>query len=89
MEKQNSKVLLSIQDTGIGLEPNELKHLFADVFERGEEAKKTFPAGRGIGLYVTNSIIKAHEGRIWAESDGRNKGIEVLFRIAKRDKINF
>ena len=86
VEKQNSKVLLSIQDTGIGLEPNELKHLFSDVFERGEEAKRAFPAGRGIGLYVTNSIIKAHEGRIWAESEGRNKGTKFYLELPSEIK---
>ena len=84
LEKQNSKVILSVQDTGIGLEPEELKHLFSEVFERGEEAKKTFPTGRGIGLYVTNGIIKAHGGRIWAESEGRGKGARFCLELPIR-----
>ena len=81
LEKQDNKLLISVQDTGIGLEPEELKHLFSEVFERGEEAKKTFPTGRGIGLYVANSIIKAHDGRIWAESEGRGKGTEFVIEL--------
>ena len=88
LEKRNNKILISVQDTGIGLEPEELKHLFSEVFERGEEAKKTFPTGRGIGLYVTNSIIKAHDGRIWAESEGRGKGTEFVIELelGKKEK---
>ncbi|MEK7624479.1 MAG: ATP-binding protein [Patescibacteria group bacterium] len=81
LEKNNSKIILSVQDTGIGLEPEEINHLFSEVFERGEEAKKTFPTGRGIGLYVTSSIVNAHEGRIWAESDGRNKGSKFCLEL--------
>ena len=84
LNKQNSKVILFVQDTGIGLEPEELKHLFSEVFERGEEAKKVFPTGRGIGLYVTSSIIKAHEGKIWAESEGRGKGTKFCLELPIR-----
>ena len=36
--------------------------------------KKVFVTGRGIGLYISAQIIKAHNGKIWAESAGVGKG---------------
>ena len=58
----------------MGIPKEELKTLFVRTFERGEEAKKVWGSGKGIGLYITNQIIKAHQGKIWAESQGRDKG---------------
>lgn len=63
-----------IKDTGIGMSQNHQKNLFNKTFERGEEAKKTFTTGRGIGLYIASEIIKAHKGKIWADSEGEGKG---------------
>ena len=63
-----------VKDTGIGMAKEELKNLFQRTFERGKEAKEVFATGRGIGLFIAYQIIKAHNGRIWAESKGRGKG---------------
>ena len=74
LEIANGKLQIVITDTGIGMEPEEIAGLFAKTFERGEEAKKLYTTGRGIGLYLAYQIIKAHGGRLWAESEGRGKG---------------
>ena len=47
---------------------------FENMFERTEQAKKATSMGKGIGLYLSTQIIKAHEGKIWAESTGEGKG---------------
>jgi len=49
------------------------------LFERGEEAKKLYGPGRGIGLSIAVEFIKAHGGKVWAESQGQ--GLEPLFLI--------
>jgi len=74
LEIVNGKLQIVITDTGIGMEPEEIAGLFAKTFERGEQAKKLYTTGRGIGLYLAYQIIKAHGGRLWAESEGRGKG---------------
>ncbi len=74
LEIANGKLQIVITDTGIGMEPEEIAGLFAKTFERGEQAKKLYTTGRGIGLYLAYQIIKAHGGRLWAESEGRGKG---------------
>ncbi|OGZ72788.1 MAG: hypothetical protein A2908_00190 [Candidatus Staskawiczbacteria bacterium RIFCSPLOWO2_01_FULL_38_12b] len=67
-------VKITVSDTGIGIPKEKLQTLFDTAFERGEEAKKTFATGRGIGLYLSSQIIKAHNGKVWAESEGEGKG---------------
>lgn len=68
------KIEIRIKDTGIGIAKQDIPQLFGRTFERGKEAKRVFTTGRGIGLYITGEIIKAHNGRIWVESDGLGMG---------------
>lgn len=71
---KDHKLTIIIKDTGIGIPKEEINTLFEKTFERGKEAAKFWGLGKGIGLFLTNQIIKAHNGRIWAESEGKDKG---------------
>jgi len=67
--------LLSVSDTGIGITREEQGNfLEGKIFERGQMAKKLYGPGRGIGLAVSLEFIRAHNGRLWIESQGRDKG---------------
>lgn len=81
IERDKQIYRLTIEDTGIGLIPEELAKLFDAYFQRGEEAEKLYTTGRGIGLSVTKNIITAHGGRIYAESEGRNKGARFTIEL--------
>ena len=70
----NSRLRIIVKDTGTGISKEDQKVLFTRLFERGKEAKRLHGTGRGIGLYIAFHIIKAHHGKIWAESKGRGKG---------------
>lgn len=70
----DSKIEIIIEDTGIGMTQEDIAALFTKFFSRGKEAKKVYATGRGIGLYIAEQIIKAHQGRVWAESQGKGKG---------------
>lgn len=74
LEVEKLRLRIAIQDTGIGIPREELKTLFARTFERSREAKKIHGTGRGIGLFIAGHIIRAHNGKIWAESEGKGKG---------------
>ena len=74
LKVEGKTVKAMIQDTGIGIPKERLEKLFDITFERTDEAKKSFATGRGIGLYLSSQIIKAHNGRVWAESEGEGKG---------------
>jgi len=81
LKKNNDKAQLAVKDTGMGIEPEQAKKLFKEVFARGKEAKKAYGMGRGIGVYVTGHIIRAHNGNIWAESEGKGKGATFYIEL--------
>jgi sugar lactone lactonase YvrE len=56
------QILVTIKDSGPGLDPERLDHLFDSFFS-------TKPQGVGIGLTISRSIIEAHSGRLWAEAN--------------------
>lgn len=67
VEEDGDEVLISIQDNGIGIPPEDLPHIF-EGFYRGRDAQ-TAATGHGIGLAVSRQIIEAHNGSIAVESD--------------------
>jgi two-component system sensor histidine kinase VicK len=66
-EKVDDQAIITITDTGIGLDPEIMPRLF-DKF-----ASKSFQ-GTGLGLYICKSIVEAHGGKIWAENNSDGKG---------------
>jgi signal transduction histidine kinase len=60
--KESNGVLVTVRDSGPGLTPESLNHLF-DAFYT------TKPGGMGMGLSICRSIIEAHGGRLWATAN--------------------
>jgi len=86
LKVKNEKLKIAVADTGIGMEKEDIDYfLRGKLFERGESAKKLYGPGRGIGLSIALEFVKAHGGKIWAESEGWGKGttfyIELPLRI--------
>jgi len=81
IERDKQIYRLTIEDTGLGLTPEELSQLFTQYFQRGKEAEKLYTTGRGIGLTVTKNIISTHGGKIYAESEGRGKGAKFTIEL--------
>jgi len=77
----NGKIILTVKDTGVGIEKGKEEALF-DKFTRGEGAKLN-TSGSGLGLYLVREIAKAHNGRVWAESEGVGKGSTFFVEIAE------
>jgi signal transduction histidine kinase len=73
VETTGESIKIIIADTGIGLPPEKIKNMFEIQFDRTEKAKK-MATGFGVGLYLSGQIIKMHNGKIWAESEGEGKG---------------
>jgi signal transduction histidine kinase len=70
---EGSRVRLTMQDTGVGVEPRAMDKLFEAFYT-------TKSSGMGIGLSVSRSIIESHQGRIWAApNDG--PGVSFAFSI--------
>lgn len=79
MEKKDKEALVSVKDTGIGVPPEALKHLF-QKFYRADNAKASTKKGTGFGLYIVKEIVEKLGGRIWVES-ALNKGTTFYFTL--------
>lgn len=72
---------LKIEDTGIGISTEDMPKLFSQYFKRGKKAEEQYPTGRGIELSVVKSIINAHDGKVWAESNGEDTGSKFVIEL--------
>lgn len=72
-------VYVSVEDTGEGIDVDVLPLLFQSFYQGKEDGKNK---GRlGLGLNIAKEIIEAHDGKIWAESEGKGKGVAFKFKI--------
>jgi signal transduction histidine kinase len=72
LQEEDEGVRLCVQDTGIGVRPQDLQKLFEAFYT-------TKNGGMGIGLSVSRSIIERHHGRLWAEA---NEGLGATFSFS-------
>jgi len=77
-------VLFKVVDTGMGIDSKTLKALF-QKFERADGADEVNVQGTGLGLYIAKQIIEAHDGKIWAESEGLGKGTTFLVEFKRKE----
>ena len=78
----NNQLRISVSDEGIGISPDDLKHIF-DKFYRAETDLKHRIRGTGLGLAICKTIVDAHGGRIWAESSpGRGSTFHFTLPLA-------
>ena len=73
-QDDTGQVLVAVQDSGVGLDPENLKQLFNAFFT-------TKPSGMGMGLSICRSIIENHGGRLWA-SPNAGHGATFQFTLA-------
>jgi signal transduction histidine kinase len=71
---------ICVRDTGIGLKKEDLNRIF-NPFEQVESARNRKFQGTGLGLALVSNLVSLHGGKVWAESDGENRGTRVSFAI--------
>jgi signal transduction histidine kinase len=69
----SSKINIAVSDTGAGMTEEELAKIF-ESFSRGSAGNELNTQGSGLGLYIAKKFVEMHNGKIWAESEGKNKG---------------
>ncbi len=77
---EKNKVQFTVADNGIGIAPEHLPHIFTR-FYRADKSRTRASGGSGIGLTIAQSLVNAHHGRIWVESDGEGKGSAFHFTL--------
>ncbi|OGF26872.1 hypothetical protein A2303_02540 [Candidatus Falkowbacteria bacterium RIFOXYB2_FULL_47_14] len=80
VECKEKNIVTTVADQGLGMSRQDQVNLF-DKFSRGNDVSLVHTEGTGLGLYVAKKMIKAHQGRIWAESDGEGKGSRFYFTL--------
>jgi PAS domain S-box-containing protein len=70
---ETNQVLVSVNDTGVGLPPQQMEQIFDAFFT-------TKPHGTGMGLRISRSIIESHGGRLWA-ADNSPRGASFYFTL--------
>lgn len=78
-EKHDNQVMISVKDTGSGIDPELFPRLFSKF------VSKSF-SGTGLGLFIAKSIIESHNGKIWAENNIDGKGAKFSFTLPIADK---
>lgn len=75
-----NKIVLSVEDRGIGIRKDDLGKIF-NKFSRLEDARRIDPNGLGLGLYFSKKIVEEHGGKIWVESSGAGLGSSFFVEI--------
>jgi signal transduction histidine kinase len=79
-ERGNAEVIISIKDSGMGIDPMILPHLFEKFCTKPSPVSRI--RGTGLGLYICKWIVEAHGGRIWAYNNIQEKGATLSFSLA-------
>ena len=81
----NDSYIVSVKDNGIGFTEEEKNQVFKQFgkIERYGQGWDVAIEGTGLGLYITKKLVELHGGKIWLESEGRNKGSTFSFSIPK------
>jgi two-component system, OmpR family, sensor histidine kinase VicK len=73
-------LILEVRDTGVGVPPNQLQHLFTKFYQTTTVDTSHKSPGSGLGLFVVKGIIEAHGGTISCQSE-QNRGTTMTFSI--------
>jgi signal transduction histidine kinase len=85
-QDQKDSVLVKISDTGEGLSREEKEKMFQS-FSRGSAGAQFYTEGVGLGLYIARQFVQMHNGKIWAESQGKGKGTTFYIELLAKQPI--
>jgi two-component system CheB/CheR fusion protein len=78
--QEDNMVVLRVRDTGIGIEPELLPHIF-DLFTSEDRKRNTTQEGLGVGLTLVRRLVEMHGGSVSVFSEGPGRGSEFIIRL--------
>jgi histidine kinase len=82
-QQMSTEVQISVHDTGIGIPPEHLSHIFDRFYRADKSRSRRAGSGSGIGLTIARALVEAHGGRVWVESAGEGQGSTFHFTLKK------
>lgn len=82
--KNDRDIHIVVKDTGIGIPKEMINNLFQRFYQLDASRTRKY-GGAGLGLYISKIIAEAHNGKIWATSEGEGKGTEMHIKISISD----
>jgi two-component system, OmpR family, sensor histidine kinase VicK len=73
-KEENNEIIVSIKDTGSGIDPEIMPTLFSKFATKSQ-------TGTGLGLFISQNIVEAHGGKIWAENNSDGRGCTFSFSL--------
>jgi CheY-like chemotaxis protein/anti-sigma regulatory factor (Ser/Thr protein kinase) len=83
VQRARSEVEISVSDTGVGVAPDFLPHVF-DRFRQADSSITRAQGGLGLGLAIVRHLVEVHGGTVHAESEGEGKGARFAVRMPVR-----
>jgi PAS domain S-box-containing protein len=80
LQRINSHVEVVVTDTGVGIKPDFLPHVFERFRQADGSTTRTY-GGLGLGLAIVRHLVELHGGMAWAESAGENQGATFTVRF--------
>jgi signal transduction histidine kinase len=80
VHRRDGQAVIRIRDSGVGIAPEALTHIF-DMFAQADEAAPHSRSGLGIGLALVRKLVELHEGSVTAASGGLGRGSEFTVRL--------
>jgi CheY-like chemotaxis protein len=80
LSREGDDALISVADSGVGLSAEDRERI-SGMFVQLDSSRSQAAGGLGLGLTLARTIVDAHGGKIWAESDGPEKGSRFVVRL--------
>jgi two-component system, chemotaxis family, CheB/CheR fusion protein len=77
---ENGEAVVDVQDTGVGIDPELLPHIF-EAFRQAGQSLDRSKGGLGLGLALVKGLIELHDGQVVARSEGTGKGTVFELRV--------